>query len=245
MTLGLYDQERRRRQRFWLQMAKAVVVLALLLVVGLFAYQMGVERQKALAVAAAEDTQSLRREKEELERSLAQAQQATRAAEAHAAELDARVRRAQPQGEFARLHALIAEKLSAGVDPNRIAFAMSEMQPARKCDPAETRRLVMTLPQHRGTPPSVTVGAVTVGATLTATGEGVPAKGPRGQAENWFDPAQPVRIRLVDPAGKRTALEGMLPLSRSLLVAGSEFRVTVSAGPRSFVEIRAERCPFP
>lgn len=240
MTLGLYDQERRRRQRFWLQLAKAVVVLALLLAVGLFAYQMGVERQKALAVAAAEDTQGLRREKDELERSLAQAQQATRAVEAHAAELDARIRREQPQGELARLHALLAERLSAGVDPNRIAFAMSEMQPARKCDQAESRRLILTLPQHRGTPPSVTVGG-----TLTATGEGVPAKGARGQAENWFDPAQPVRIRLVDPAGKRTALEGMLPLSRSLLVAGSEFRLTVSAGPRSFVEIRAERCPFP
>ncbi|WP_207478495.1 hypothetical protein [Arenibaculum pallidiluteum] len=240
MTLGRYDQERRRRQRFWILSLKAFGVATILLLLSLFSYQIGVERQKGREAAVATDAEQLRRQLAELQQALAHAQEAQRSAEIRAAEVEARMEREQPRGEFARLTRMLSDKLAVGVDPNRLAFVLDQIRPARVCEGSETKRFVLGLPQQRGG-----AGVTFAGGAITVNGEGVPARNARNQPEPWFDPAQPVVVKIADAGGRSTEMRGILPLRQSLVVGGTEHRFAASAGPKSFIEVRTERCPFP
>jgi len=240
MTLGRYDQERRRRQRLWLQVLKIVGSLAILVGLGLFTYQIGVERQKGREAGLHEDAEQLRRQIAELQQAVAQAQQAQQAAEIKASEIEARMEREQPRGDLAQLIALLTEKLTAGVDPTRLAFVLGEIHPTRTCEGAETKRFVLSLPQQRGGS-SITFA----GGTITVSGEGTPARNQRDQPEPWYDPAQPIVLKVAEAGGRTMEMRGVLPLRQSLVVGTTEHRFVASAGPRSFVEVRTDRCPFP
>ncbi|MBK3772710.1 hypothetical protein JJL56_03880 [Azospirillum sp. YIM DDC1] len=241
MALGRYDYERRYRRRFWAGFAKFGLFAAVLLGVGLFAYQMGIEQLKGRDVTLREEISTLSRQKAELELLASQMQHAARTAEARAAELEARLQREVPSGDLARLTGLVSERLKGGMDPNRLAFVIAQVQAVRNCQPAETKRFALATPLlksgNRST--SFNNGAVTV------SGEGQSSRNAQGNAESWFDPSQPVTIKIAGMGGKETVAKGVLPLHQTVVLDNSEYRFTFAPGARSFVEVTADRCPFP
>lgn len=241
MSLGLYDYERRRRRRFWVRTLKTALFMALVVGIGLFSYQMGIEQVKSREVGLREEVTALERRNTELERHVAGLQEAVRTAEVHANELETRLQRELPHGELARLSKLVAERMAAGVDPNRLAFVINETSMPRNCEGPETKRFILPTPIYRGTNTAVGFanGAVTV------SGEGAPARNEQGRPEGWFDPLQPVTIRFTEIGGRQLEVSGLLPLQQSVVAGTTEHRFTISAGSKSFVEVTAQRCPFP
>lgn len=241
MSLGRYDFERRYRRRFWARFGKLMTFAAILLGVGLFAYQMGIEQLKGRDVTLREEISALSRQKAELELLASQMQHAARTAEAKTAELEARLQREVPTGDLARLAGLVADRLKGGLDANRLAFVIAQAQPVRNCQQAESKRFALATPLLKSGNRSVAFG----NNTVTVSGEGQSARNPQGAPESWFDPAQPVTIKIAALGGKQSVVTGVLPLHHAVVVDNAEYRFTFTAGTRSFVEVTADRCPFP
>lgn len=241
MALGRYDYERRYRRRVWAGVGKFGLLAVVLLGVGLFSYQMGIEQIKGRDTTLREENATLSRQKVELELLASQMQHAARTAEARTADLEARLQREVPTGELAKLAGLVADRLKGGMDPNRLAFVIAQAQPARNCQQVETKRFTLTTPLLKSGTRSAGFG----NGTVTVSGAGQSARNAQGAQESWFDPAQPVTIKVAAIGGKETEVSGVLPLHHSMIVDSNEYRFTFAAGSRSFVEVTADRCPFP
>ena len=241
MTLGLYDSERRYRRRVWTGFVKFVLFVLFVLLVSVFAYQMGVEQVKDRDASLRDEVGQLSRQKGELELFVTQLQEATHTAEARVAELEQRLQNEVPQGDLARLDQLAAERLAAGVTADRLIFVIGSAQNKRNCQPAETKRLQPSTQFYKS--PNRSVSFAT--GTITVVGEGLSARGASGDAEGWFDPVQPVTLRITPQGGKEQLLTGVLPLHQSVVVESTEFRFTAVAGSRSFIEVTADRCSYP
>lgn len=241
MSLGLYSYERRRRRRFWIRVMKTTLFLALVAGIGLFSYQMGIEQVKGREVGLREEIATLEDRNVELERHVAGLQEALRTAEVQVNELETRLRRETLHGDLARLSKLVAERMTAGVAPDRLAFVINATSMPRNCEGPETKRFILPTPIYRGT--NTVVGFAN--GAVTVSGEGEAARNREGKLEGWFDPQQPVTIHFTEDNGRETEVSGLLPLRQSVVAGTTEHRFTISAGSRSFVEVTAERCPFP
>jgi cell division protein FtsB len=241
MTLGLHDYERRRRRRFWGGTVKALLVLGVLLAIGLFAYQMGVEQVKGRESGLLAENTQLTQSNGELSRAVSALRTAAQNAEAKAAELEARLARELPTGDLARLTELARERLAAGVEAKRLVFVLSQIRTPRACEKPENKRFILPTPVYKG--PNSTVGFAN--GAITVSGEGAAARSATGNTEGWFDPKAPVTIRFTEAGGRQTEARGALPLHHVVVAAGIEHQFIVTAGARSFVEVTDERCPFP
>ena len=241
MTLGLYDSERRYRRRVWTGFVKFMVFVLFVLGVGLFAYQMGVEQLKDRDAGLRADVTQLARQKGELELFVTQLQEVARTAEARANDLERRLQREVPRGDLAKLGQLISERLVAGVSAERLNFVIAAAQNKRNCQQPETKRLQPSTPIYRS--PNRAVGFAA--GTITVIGEGQSARDNAGNSEGWFDPGQPLTLRITPQGGKETVVTGSLPLHQSVVVDNTEYRFTAAAGVRSFIEITADRCAYP
>lgn len=241
MTLGRYDYERRYRRRVWAGLGKFGILAALFLGVGLFAYQMGIEQLKGRDVTLREEIASLSRQKNEFELLASQMQTAARTAEARSAELQARLQREVPTGDLARLSQLVADRLKGGLDANRLAFVISQAQTQRNCQPADSKRFTLSTPLLKGGTRGTTFG----NGTITVSGEGASSHNAQGNPESWYDPGQPVTIKITGIGGKNAVATGVLPLHQSLVIDNNEYRFTFAAGQRSFVDVTADRCAYP
>lgn len=241
MTLGLHDYERRRRRRFWISTAKTLFLLAVMVGIGVFAYQVGIEQVKGRETGLREENAQLKARVQELDRSVATLQATAHSATVKATELETRLQRELPQGELAELAKLVAERLASGVDPHRLAFVINETRMPRNCDSPESKRFILPTPLYRGS--NTAVGFAD--GTVTISGEGAAARNAEGKTEGWFDPQQPVSIRFTEIGGRQTEATGMLPLQHSVVIGNTEHRFMVAAGAKSFVEVTTERCPFP
>ncbi|WP_029008058.1 hypothetical protein [Azospirillum halopraeferens] len=241
MGLGRYDYDRRYRRRFWSGFGKLAFFAVILLGTGLFAYQMGIEQLKGRDVALREEVASLSRQKAELELLAGQMQHAARAAEGRVHDLEARLAREVPTGDLAALAGLVRKRLSDGLAPQRLAFVIENAQNPRNCQAAETKRFVITTPLVK----TGNRSASFAGGAVTVTGEGESARNAQGAPEAWFDPNEPVTLRITAHGGVEEVTTGRLPLHHAVVIDQTEHRFTIAAGPRSFVEVTADRCPFP
>jgi len=241
MTLGLYDSERRYRRRVWTGFVKFILFVLFVLGVGLFAYQMGIEQLKGRDAGLRDEVNQLSRQKGELDLFVSQLQEAARTAEARANDLEQRLQREVPRGDLAQLTQAAAERLAAGIAPDRLAFVISSAQNRRNCQPPETKRLQPSTPIYKS--PNRSVGFA--GGTITVIGDGLSARDGAGDSVGWFDPTAPLTLHITPQDGKETVVTGVLPLHQSVVVDNTEYRFTAAAGSRSFIEITNDRCAYP
>ena len=240
MTLGLHDYERRRRRRFWGSTVKLLLILGVLLAIGLFAYQMGVEQVKGREAGLVAENAQLAQANSELSRSVSALRTADQNAEAKVAELEARLARELPTGDLARLTELARERLAAGVEAKRLVFVLSQIKTPRACEKPENKRFILPTTVYKG--PNSTVGFAN--GAITVSGEGTAARSATGNVEGWFDSKGLVTIRFTRRAAARRRRRATCPCATPSL-AGVEHQFTVTSGARSFVEVTDERCPFP
>jgi hypothetical protein len=242
MTLGLYDSERRYRKRMRTGVIRFFVFVVLLAGVGGFAYDIGIEQVKGRDASLRDEVTQLTRQKGELELLVSQLQEMSRTAEARSTELEQRLEREVPRGDQAKLSQLVAERLTAGVAPDRLAFVISAAQNKRVCQQPETKRLQPSTQVYKSPNRSVSFNS----GTITVVGEGgQAAKDPVGNAQGWYDPTQPVTLRITPQGGKEITVSGVLPLHQSVVADGTEFRFTAVTGSRSFIDVTADHCNYP
>lgn len=168
--------------------------------------------------------------------------QATTAAEGEAAWRQ-RYEAEVPTGRSKELLALIESQIAQGADPDRIAFLVETAAKKHSCDgETQTKRFLLRTPLYTGANVSVSFAD----NAIVVTGEGASGSDGEGNAEAWFDPAQPVTLTFVEPGGGATKASGALPLTHSVVRGDSEYRFTILASDsRGFVTVTAERCAFP
>lgn len=241
MTLGRYDYERRYRRKLWSGAVKILLALGVVLLASLFSYQMGVEQLKARDAAMRKEVNDLSLRNADLELMMEQMKSAVSKAEAHVHEMEVRLRRDVPTGDRAILLESLTKRLEAGVNVDRLAFVVDHTENPRGCKGLEGKRFALATPIMKNKPRAISLA----GGAVTLAGEGESARDADNNPESWFDPAQPVKITLTLLGGKTETLEGVLPQHRSVVANGEEYRFAFVAGARSFVEVSADKCPFP
>lgn len=216
-----------------------VVVIA---AAGVIGYNLGVYRAERPVrefedrIAELEtDNDSMNQEIQELVSVVANAQEQKTA-------LEKRYVRDVPDEAQRRLLALATAKLAEGISRERLAFVIGAVENVRKCDDEPvTKRFIVQTPLHDGANSSVGFS----NSAVTVTGTGVSAKTPTGAPQAWYDPAEPVAMRFTHIGGKSVEVTGKLPLQKSLVAGGTEYRFAVSEGPQGFALVSSDRCDYP
>lgn len=238
----MYDYQKRYRRRFWSRLLVVVAVLTVAGGIAAFSYQLGIERVKSREVSLRGEMDELSAAKDQVERRAQQLQSVAQTAEIRANELKVLYDRDVPQGDLKKLVEIIDRKLKQGVDPGRIQYLIEQTGTPRTCTPPEVKRFVLPTAIAKST---TNANVAFASGAITVTGEGVPARDASGNSEAWFDVGKPIKMLFTQADGKTTTATGILPLQQSIIIDDKEHRFKVSAGARSFVEVVADRCPFP
>lgn len=227
--------QRERSKRLWKFLFKMVFFLAIIAAAAAFAYE--VARQ-----LSAQEIADLRREITELSTTADQRQETVQDLESQLTEArDAAESYRQRYEDVApeAIRGLIAgikQRIEDGLPPERLDFAIRHVQMPRNCTRAETRRFIAKTENYDGANTWVRFNDL-----VTVTGRGTAGSG--GTAE-WFDPSQPVTVTFSPQGGAAQTIEGMLPLKQSMVIKSKEYRFSIDAGSRSFIEVTADWCDW-
>lgn len=242
MGIGRYDYDPHERWRSWLRTLKVVAYAAFVVSVGLFSYQFAVERGKTREAARDEVVNTLNRQIADLQALATQNQQTARSAEAHVKDLEKRLAAEVPSGDKAKLYQQLVDRLNSGVTAERLSLVLAHTHMPTNCAAMDGKRITVNTPRSRSGPKAT--GFANGLVLISAEGESSREKA--SGSEPAFDPAQPVRIKvIVSATGKETLLNGVLPQRTSLVANGHEVRLAFSVGNRSAIEATAESCDFP
>ncbi len=240
MTLGLSETRgrRQRRRRAWWAALRWLFVLAVIGSAGAYSYNLGGELALQEVRVLEARIGELTDEKSQLQSRLDGVRRAIREATARANELEAEV----PSDQEKQLLGTIRNRLSDGVDPERLAFVLDAVSNTPECFGEPTTRRFIVRTELSGT------GNDTVSfadQTILVTAKGESSLNEAGQLQSWFDPAQPVAAIFRHIDGTETKAEGVLPMTHSVVVGDVEYRFALKAGQRSFLEVTADSCRYP
>lgn len=242
MTFGYNTRARRQRQRVLGRAVRFAIAIAVVTLVGVYAYRMGLERSGKTVASLDHTLSELTRQNAELTSEKRGMAEKLDVAEARARAFEEKYRRDIPSGPAKELVGLVRRKLETGVDPSRLAFVIDTTGNVRDCeDKAVTRRFLVRTPLYQGANSSVSFA----NNTITIEAEGVSSQDDAGNPEAWFDPAKPVTIRFTLVGGETKAIAGKLPLHHSIVADDAEQRFSIVAGERGFVKVVGDRCRFP
>jgi hypothetical protein len=242
MSLSSFSETRRRRRRA-LQWRLLRLLLAAIAIVGVggYCYQVGVSASEARSAKLEADLLRFQQNNLDLRDRLTLSLQRSDEAESALEGLRERYAADVPRGELAELMALIEAQREAGIEVERLAFMIDAAAEEPACDGAPaTKRFVPRTVVSTGP-----VSFVRFDDRITITGSGEAARTPEGLAQAWFDPGAPVRLDFRALSGEVTTVEGVVPLAHRMRVGEREYRFSVVAGERSFLEISAQACAFP
>ena len=240
MTLGLSGQRRRsyrRRRNIRVMLAIAVVVAA-----GTLGSRFGIYSAERPVVELEDAIDALRTENVELEAGIQERTLVIARLESEKRDLEEHYRRDVPGEADREILALAAQKLADGVDHERLAFVIGAARNERRCvDEAVTKRFVVQTPLYRG----VNSAVLFANGAFTVTAEGIAARNEAGAVEQWYDPAEPIKVSFTHIGGEVFDAQGTLPLHKSIVVGNTEYRYSVTQRPRSFVHVSGDQCAYP
>lgn len=242
MTLGLHESRTRRRRRMRWVIVKWVITLSAITTAGVFAYQSGSMLAQRQVTSLAGEIEDLTAKVDALQRENTDLRANVIVAEQRLDEANARYQKDVPTGRTAMLLERLQDKLEAGVTLERLEFLIDSAANPRECeDLGATKRFLVQTPLYQGANDSVSFANATV--TVTALGES--ATDAEGKVEAWYDPAKPIKVYFTEIGGKVTETAGKLPLHESVVIGEHEYRYTVTAGARGFVQVTGDRCNYP
>lgn len=242
MSLGLRDQRRRRRRDFRQRMLRWVLALAVIAGAGFYAYQTGDRLAEKDVASRDEQVRTLTARVDTLQEQAQTAEADRDAARAQAEEWQQRYQRDVATGEGRELIALVQAKLAEGVGAERLRKAIEHTEVHLECDPhPQVRRLLVRTPLAKGADSAITFG----GGAVAVTVSGASARNAAGNPEAWFDPKQPVTIRITGAGGKTAEIEGVLPQQQVLSAGDREYRLSIAAASRGFAQATVEQCRIP
>ncbi len=242
MSLGLREDKRRRKRQFRTTLFKWIVALCLIVAAGTYAYMSGKELSRG-------EVNILEGKITSLETSVADLEQKNGALRAEISEERSRAEewrqkytREVPSGDLKDLFDLTQQRIESGVGVDRLKFVIGAAENRQSCDQQPvTKRFVVQTPLASGANGFVAFAS----GAITLTAVGVPARDSQGNPEAWFDPAEPVEVRIVPIGGTASEFSGQLPLSPSIVVGDSEYHFSIVTGARGFVQVTGTRCDYP
>jgi hypothetical protein len=235
------DTRRRRRRLFYWGVLRLLVAVLAVTGVGAYAYQVGVSADQARTDKLEADLLRFQQSNLDLRDRLTLTAQRFDQAETALDELRRRYAESVPQGEVAELLRRLQAQLQAGVAPERLAFLIDAAAAAESCAGAPVTKRFMPRTAVSTGP----VSFVRFDERITVTGSGESVRTADGLPEAWYDPALPVRIDFQTLDGAVVGVEDIVPFTYSMVVDRQEYRFSVVAGERRFVEITAQACALP
>ena len=234
------DTRRRRRHQALWRLVRFLFGVIAVLGVGVYGYQVGVSASQARSEQLEADLVRFQRANLDLRDHVALVSKRSAEAEAALESMRQRYVAEIPSGEAADLLEQVRAQLSAGVEPERLAFLI-EAAGLEACQSAPvTKRFMPRTPISTG-PRSF----IRFDDRITVTGEGESVRNEAGLAEAWYDPAKPVRLEFRMLDGTTTSIEGIVPFTHQMVVDSKEYRFSAVRGERRFVEVTAQACALP
>jgi hypothetical protein len=242
MSLGLHERRAKRRRKFWWGVFKWLLAFAVIGALGVKAYYTGSDIAQRDLVAEQEKTSKLTGELAALNEKVADMKAQLDSANLSASDWQKKYEVDVPTGALKELLDLASGKLEGGVGMERLNFLIRSAQNERSCDNApSTKRFFVGTELYSGANDSVSFA----NSSITITAKGVSAKDSAGNVEAWYDSAQPIDVNFTIIGGKTFEQSGKLPLHHSVVVKDSEYRFSLTEGPRGFVIISGDRCDYP
>lgn len=242
MSLGFREERKRKKRRFRWTLMKWVLALCLIGAAGIYAYQSGSRLAESRIGQLQQEIESLSGTVDELRQRNAEQLAAVAAEKAEAEQWRQRYEEDVPKGELKTLFDLLRGKLSDGVKAERLRFVISAAANKRECDRRpEIKRFIVRTPLYRGSDDTVWFAD----GSISVTASGVSARDAQGNPEAWFDPAQPITVRLSHIGGKVEEFSGTLPLQHSTVIGNREYRFNLMPAARGFVQVAADSCRYP
>lgn len=244
MSLGLSEtrNRRRRRREFYGSLFRWGLVLAVGLGVGLWAKNIGSEVALQEVRVLEERVTEMSAESARLRSEIAGLKAALRTERDRVVEWQERYDADVPTVDEARILAAARDRLSSGISTERLAAVVAMTRDDVACEPlGNTKRFVVNNEIRNGANDSVSFA----NGAITVTASGAAARNANGQPEAWFDAGMPVTAIFSHLGGESFQASGLLPLHQSVVVGDSEYRFSLVAGARSFVQVTGEVCPFP
>lgn len=236
-----YDPGSRYRRRASETKRRTTATVISLIVVAGLGYWYGGEVIKSGEAAYKQQAILLKDENKRLEDSVTQLRTQVETLQIHYKQLEQRYTAEVPTGDLKTLSDLAREQLSDGIAAQRLAFVIQSARPPRNCSEAQQKRFVVKTPSYKGPDSAVSFG----NGLITVTAEGTAAIGASGNAEAWYDPSKPVKVRMIQIGGKEIIKEQLLPIHHSIVIGNKEYRFTVAAGDRSFISVTSDSCDYP
>ena len=241
MSLGLRESRTRRRRQMWWSITKWVLALALILAAGAYAYYAGsnlaqheVQRQQTEIQGLEEQLEAMNQDKEKI---LLQ----TKAIARRAKEWEDQYRADIPDETVRQLLSAVRAKLDGGLNADRLGFLIDAAQEPHDCDEEpESKRFIVRIDNRSSGNDSVSFDKAVV-----VTASGAPAEDENGNKQGWFDPDKPLQVTFRHLSGKTSEIAGPLPLHHAMIVESNEYRFSLVAGDRGFVNVTGQRCSYP
>ena len=240
MTLGLSEgrNRRQRRRRSWWTTIRWLIVFAIVGGAGTYSYNLGGELALQEVRVLEARLGELSGENGRLQSRLDGAGKVIREATARVSRLEGEV----PNEREQQLLSTIRERLSGGVDPDRLAFVLGAVSNTPECfGEPKTRRFIVGTELSGGGNDTVSFSEESV--LVTASGE--MSRSDADELQAWFDPAQPIVARFRNIDGTETVATGVLPLTHSVVIGDVEHRFALKSGARAFVEVTSHACRYP
>lgn len=240
MNLNSYNPSARYKERAAQRTASAIGMILVIILSACVGFWIGKQYGVEQNITLKEQVSSLTKERDGLQKNVtelrAEAQTANTRYEQVKAEYDAVL----PEGPMQDLTRLVREQLTQGMAPERLAFFIKSARPPTGCTDPESKRFIVSTPTYTGPDSSASVadGAVIIKA------KGASASNKQGQAEAWFDPAQPVEVTFTTASGAEVK-KGNFPIRHSVVAGNREYRFTVEEGAKSFVKVTFDSCAYP
>lgn len=242
MSYGLGLSEKKRAKERRNKIVKTIFYFGLLGVAGAWGYYEG-QAQADRRVAIVEDqVNELSQKNQRLNDQTRAALDKQSSALAEARGWRAKFEKEIPTGATLEILELVKSRIDEGLEPERLVTLIGLAQNNQNCDPQpETKRFIVNTPLFNQVGNSISLAE----GSITVTGLGESSLNAEGKPEAWYDPAKPVSIQFTKLGGKSEKVEGLLPIHKSVVFGGNEYRFSILSGKQSFATISATRCDFP
>lgn len=242
MSLLFNTSQSHRRKRLLQQQLQTWIIRGLLILLFWACYQFGKMQSNATQTLTGSAIEELSASKLSLEKEVVNLRADLITTQSKLTDLTKQYGNDVGDMDLIALNQLIQDRIDHGVTLQRLKQVIAATTNVRNCSAPDVKRfMVLTGPAPKGVVSKATFGS----GLIVVMGEGDGEINAKGGRETWYDPQKPVRLAINVKGADPVYKEGLLPIEHNIIRAGTEYRLMVSSGSRSYAEVTVEQCAYP